>query len=229
MSNTIKKSLIIGIVIIGIASFFLSGLNEYFTLETLREQRDNWQQHYQNNPILFAGAFFLIYVLFTSLNIPAAALLTVAGGALFGFWVGVILVSFASTIGAVIAFLGTRYLFRDGIEKKFSKQLASINKGVETDGALYVFGLRLVPIFPFFLVNMLLALTKIKTFTFYLASQIGMFFGTAVFVNAGKQLSEVDSLGDILTPTMLASFALLGVFPIIAKYFLNFIQSRRAS
>ncbi len=229
MSDTVKKLTIVAFVIVAIAAFFMSGLHEFFTLENLRDQRENWQQKFQENPILFGGAFFLVYVIFTSLNIPAAALLTVAAGALFGFWIGLIIVSFASTLGATISFLATRYLLRDGIEKKFSKQLEKINQGVEKDGALYVFGLRLVPIFPFFLVNMLLALTKIKTSTFYYASQIGMFFGTAIFVNAGKQLGEISSLSDILSPMMIASFVLLGVFPIVAKYILNFLQSRKAS
>ena len=168
--------------------------------------------------------YFLIYVAATALALPAAAILTLAAGAIFGFWWGLVLVSFASTIGATCAFLLTRYLFHDAVESKFGDRLATINKGIETEGAFYVFGLRLVPLFPFFMVNSVLALTKLKTFTFYWASQLGMLAGTAVYVNAGTQLAEISSTSDILSPKLLLSFALLGVFPIIAKWDLSFLR-----
>ena len=156
--------------------------------------------------------------------LPAAALLTVAAGAILGFWNGLFIVSFASSIGATIAFLLTRYLFHDAIEAKFGDRLMAINNGIKREGAFYVFGLRLVPLFPFVVVNSVLGLTKLKTWTSYWSSQIGMLAGTAVFVNAGTQLAEVESLGDILTLKFALSFALLGVFPILAKKLLNFIR-----
>ena len=168
--------------------------------------------------------FFLVYVAFAALALPAATILTLAGGAIFGFWTGLIVVSFASTIGATIAFLLTRYLFHEAIESKFGDRLQAINAGIEREGAFYVFGLRLVPLFPFVVVNSVLALTKLKTITFYWASQIGMIAGTAVYVNAGTQIAQLDSLAGIAEPKILLSFALLGVFPIIAKYALSWLK-----
>jgi len=163
-------------------------------------------------------------VLVAAFSLPAAGLLTVASGAILGFWNGVFVVSFASTIGATGAFLMARYLFYDAIQAKFGDRLTAINNGIQREGAFYVFGLRLVPLFPFFVVNVVLGLTKIKTWTFYWASQIGMLAGSAVYVNAGTQLANIDSLGDIASPKLIASFVLLGVFPILAKYLLNFLK-----
>jgi len=174
--------------------------------------------------VLIAAIFFIVYVLVAAFNLPAAGLLTVAAGAILGFWNGVFVVSFASTLGATGAFLMTRYLFHDAIQSKFGDRLETINAGIKREGAFYVFGLRLVPLFPFFVVNSVLGLTKLKTWTFYWASQIGMLAGTAVYVNAGTQLADISSLGDIASPKLLGSFALLGVFPILAKYLLNFLK-----
>lgn len=220
-----KISIII-VVALSILAFFIFDLNQLFTLENLQTQKDEWQTRYDTNPLLFIISFFIIYVLATSLALPAASLLTVAAGAFFGFWLGLSLVSFASSIGATLAFLITRYLLRDNIEKKFNNQLAKINTGIEEDGWLYVFGLRLVPLFPFFVVNALLALTKIKTFTYYIASQMGMLAGTAVYVNAGKQLSTIQSLGDIISFNIIISFILLALFPFIAKYIMKAIRKK---
>lgn len=222
-----KKIIIALIAVAAVAAFFIFDLNTLFTLENLKAQQSAWQVRYEENPLLFIVGFFVIYVLAASLALPAAGLLTVAGGAFFGFWLGLLLVSFASSIGATFAFLITRYLLRDSIEKKFGKNLEKINTGIEKDGWLYVFGLRLVPLFPFFAVNSLLALTKIKTLTFYIASQLGMLAGTAVFVNAGKQLSTINSLGDILSFNIIISFVLLGCFPFIAKFLMNFINKNK--
>lgn len=219
-----KKISIAIIAAAAIAAFFVFDLNELFTLENLQSQKDIWLARYDANPFLFIIGFFIIYVLATSLALPAAGLLTVAAGAFFGFWLGLLLVSFASSIGATFAFLITRYLLRDSIEKKFGNHLAKINAGIEKDGWLYVFGLRLVPLFPFFVVNALLALTKIKTLTYYIASQLGMLAGTAVFVNAGKQLSTIESLGDIISFNIIISFVLLAIFPFIAKYLMAFLN-----
>jgi uncharacterized membrane protein YdjX (TVP38/TMEM64 family) len=222
-----KTKLILAAVILAvIAAFFIFDLGQYFSLEYLKSQKDSLNLLYTENPILISLIFFVIYVLVAAFNLPAALPLTVAAGAILGFWNGLLVVSFASSIGATAAFLMTRYLFNEAIQSKFGDRLKTINAGIEREGAFYVFGLRLVPLFPFFVVNSVLGLTKLKTWTFYWASQIGMLAGTAVFVNAGTQLAEISSLGDIASPALLGSFALLGVFPILAKYTLNFLKKK---
>ena len=218
------KILLVAVILAVIAAFFVFDLGQYLNLEYLKSQKDSLNELYTNNPVLISLIFFIVYVLVAAFNLPAAGLLTVASGAILGFWNGVFVVSFASTIGATIAFLMTRYLFHDAIQSKFGERLKTINDGIEKEGAFYVFGLRLVPLFPFFVVNSVLGLTKLKTWTFYWASQIGMLAGTAVYVNAGTQLADISSLGDIASPKLLLSFALLGVFPIIAKTALKFLK-----
>ena len=223
-----KTKIIIAVIFVAlIAAFFIFDLGQYFSLDYLKEQKDALNQFYSENPLLMLAVFFLIYVAVAALALPAATLLTVAGGALFGFWTGTIVVSFASSIGATIAFLLTRYLFHDAIQAKFGDRLKAINDGIEREGAFYVFGLRLVPLFPFVVVNSVLGLTKLKTITFYWASQLGMLAGTAVYVNAGTQLAEINSLGDIASPKLILSFVLLGLFPIIAKKIMNFLQRNK--
>ena len=222
-----KTKIILAVVVLSlIAAFFIFDLKDYLSLEYLKQQKEALNQLYQNKPFLLIGAFFLVYVAMAALALPAATLLTVAAGAIFGVVTGTIIVSFASSIGATIAFLLTRYLFHDSIQAKFGDRLEAINTGIEREGAFYVFGLRLVPLFPFVVVNSVLGLTKLKTWTFYWSSQIGMLAGTIVYVNAGTQLANINSLGDIANPKLLISFALLGLFPIIAKYALNFLKSR---
>jgi uncharacterized membrane protein YdjX (TVP38/TMEM64 family) len=218
------KLILVAIIATVIAAFFIFDLSQYLSLEYLKSQKDSLNALYRQDPLLISAIFFTVYVIVTAFNLPAAALLTVAAGAILGFWNGLFVVSFASSIGATIAFLMTRYLFHDAIQSKFGDRLQTINSGIEREGAFYVFGLRLVPLFPFFVVNSVLGLTKLKTWTFYWASQIGMLAGTAVFVNAGTQLADISSLGDIASPKLLGSFALLGVFPIMAKYLLQFLK-----
>lgn len=220
-----KKLLLVIVIVCLVGAFFYFGLHNLFSLEYLQERKTDWLAQYQQHPLLFLAGFFAVYVLVTSLALPAAAVLTLAAGALFGFFTGLIVVSFASTIGATIAFLITRYLLRDSVQNKFGDSLQKINDGVEREGWLYVFSMRLVPLFPFFAVNSLLALTPIKTQTFYWASQLGMLAGTAVFVNAGTQLSSITSINDIFSANIWISFLLLAAFPFIAKYVLKFIQS----
>lgn len=224
-----NPKIILAVVVIAlIAAFFAFDLQQYFSLEYLKQQQGALNDLYSDKPLLVAGAYFIVYVVFAALALPAALILTLAGGAIFGFWTGFILVSFASSIGATIAFILTRYLFHDSIEAKFGDRLKAMNTGIEKEGAFYVFGMRLVPLFPFVMVNSLLALTKLKTWTFYWASQIGMLAGTAVYVNAGTQIAKIDSLAGIAEPKLLLSFALLGIFPIIAKTILNVLKSRKA-
>ncbi|MGB6823929.1 FAD-dependent oxidoreductase [Psychrobacter sp.] len=178
-------------------------------------------------PLLIIGGFFLLYVVVTALSLPGAAILTLAAGALFGLVQGLLVASFASSIGATIAFLASRYLLRDTIKQRFPERLAAIDAGVEKEGGFYLFTLRLVPIFPFFLINLLMGVTSIKTWTYYWVSQIGMLAGTFVFVNAGTQLAQIDSLSGILSFNLIVSFALLGFFPLIAKGVLNMFKKRR--
>jgi uncharacterized membrane protein YdjX (TVP38/TMEM64 family) len=176
------------------------------------------------NFVFAAATYFFAYIAITAFSIPGAAVVTLLGAALFGFWTSLLLVSFASTIGATIAFLSSRYLLREWVQGKFGNKLGAINEGVEKDGSFYLFSLRLIPVFPFFLINLLMGLTPMTIARFYLTSQVGMLPGTAVYLNAGTQLATIDSLSGIVSPTVLASFALLGLFPIIAKWVMSKIR-----
>lgn len=221
------KLILVAVVAVLILSFFVFDLGQYLSFDYLKSQKEALNQFYLDKPVLVIAVFFLVYVTMAALALPAATILTLAGGAIFGFTTGFIVVSFASSIGATIAFLLTRYLFHDAIQTKFGDRLTALNTGIEKEGAFYVFGLRLVPLFPFVVVNSVLALTKLKTWTFYWSSQIGMLAGTAVYVNAGTELASINSLSDIANPKLLISFALLGVFPIIAKYALAFLKRNK--
>lgn len=223
----LKKSIILIIVAALIASFFYFDLNTYLTLEGLKSSIEDFRQWRDASPVLVLGGFFLIYVATTALSLPGATILTLAAGALFGLFEGLLLASFASSIGATLAFLVSRYILRNTIKQKFPERLASIDKGVEREGAFYLFTLRLVPLFPFFLINLLMGLTAIKSWTFYWVSQIGMLAGTFVYVNAGTQLSQLESLQGILSFDLILSFALLGIFPLIAKNIVNIVKKRR--
>ena len=222
-----KKLLILAILAAFAGAFFMLDLHHWLTLEGLKSglgQFDQWRSQF---PLLMAGGFFLLYVVVTALSLPGAAVMTVAAGALFDLLQGTLLVSFASTIGATLAFLVSRYLLRDAVQQRFGSRLAAINRGIERDGAFYLFTLRLVPAFPFFLINLLMGLTPIKAWTFYWVSQIGMLAGTLVYVNAGTQIAQLESLSGILSPDLLISFALLGLFPLLAKKVTGLIQRRR--
>ncbi len=221
-----KIVLIIGaIVVLILASVFDVG--SLLTLENIKAQQAKIDGLYNANPLLVAGSFFLIYVAVAALSIPGAVFLTLLSGAIFGLFKGLLIASFASTIGATLAFLASRYLLRNTVESKFGDKLYMINNSVEKEGAFYLFTMRLVPIFPFFLVNLVMGLTKIKTGVFYLVSQIGMLAGTFVFVNAGTQLAGINSVNEILSPKLLLSFALLGIFPIVAKKIVDFVKARK--
>lgn len=223
-----KKLLIIGVVLAIAVAFFALGLDKYLTLEGLKDSLSEFESWKNQSFIQVLVGFFVVYVVVAALSLPGAAVMTLAAGALFGLGYGVLVVSFASSLGATLAFLVSRYLLRDSIEKKFSTKMQQINAGVEKDGAFYLFTLRLVPIFPFFLINLVMGLTSLKTITFYWVSQIGMLAGTFVYVNAGTQLSQITDLGSIVSPSLLFSFVLLGVFPLIAKKIVGVIQARRA-
>ena len=211
-----------------IGLFFAFDLQRFLTPEFFSTQREAIATFQAQNPWLTALAFFVIYILVTGASLPGAAILTLIAGALFGLVQGVILVSFASTLGATLAFTIARYLFRDAVRSKFGQQLGAIDRGVEKDGAFYLFAMRLVPAVPFFVINLAMALTPLSTWRFYWVSQLGMIFGTVVFVNAGAELGQVASVGDILSPTLWISFALLGLAPLIAKKILDAIRARKA-
>jgi uncharacterized membrane protein YdjX (TVP38/TMEM64 family) len=207
--------------------FFVYDLHQYMTLDTLKSKQQAFEQYYAANRGLTSIAYMGAYVLVTALSLPGAAVMTLAGGALFGLWAGFVMVSFASTIGATLAFLAARFILRDYIQGKFGDKLIAINEGIAKDGAFYLFTLRLVPVFPFFIINLVMGLTPIRTATFYVVSQIGMLAGTLVYVNAGTQIAKIDSMGGILSPGLLVSFALLGVFPIAAKKVVEALKKKR--
>ncbi|TAK60174.1 bifunctional TVP38/TMEM64 family protein/FAD-dependent oxidoreductase [Methylobacter sp.] len=210
-----------------IASFFIFDLQDYLTLETLKAQQAAIQTYRSDHPGLSVAIYMLIYIAVTGLSLPGAALLTLAGGAVFGLFWGTLIVSFASTIGATLAFLSARFLFRDQVKARFGDRLNVINKGVDKDGALYLFTLRLVPIFPFFVINLVTGLTNLNTKTFYWVSQVGMLAGTVVYVNAGTQLGKLESLSGILSPGLIGSFALLGIFPLLASKVVEAIKANK--
>jgi uncharacterized membrane protein YdjX (TVP38/TMEM64 family) len=218
------------IVILGlIISFFIFDLGQYFSLAFLKARQTDIDNYYLSNPLETTLIFFSVYVLFTGLSLPAAGILTLAGGAIFGVWLGTILVSFASVIGATLSFLASRFLFRDFIQSRFADKLKVINQGIEKDGAFYLFTMRLVPVFPFFIINLVMGLTPIRTLTFAFVSQVGMLAATIVFVNAGTQLAKIETPADILSPQLIASFVLLGLFPLAAKKLIELVRSRRSS
>ena len=223
-----KKALILA-VIVGLVTFYLVfDLGQYLNLEYFSLQQEKIMAYRDSFPIRTAAIYFVLYILVTGLSLPGAAIATLIGGAVFGLLWGTVLVSFASVIGASIAFLISRHILRDTVQNRYGERLHTINRGIEKDGAVYLFTLRMVPIFPFFIINLLMGLTPMRLATYFVISQIGMLPATAVYVNAGTQLAKIDSLGSILSPTLIASFALLGIFPLIAKLIINSIKARKA-
>ena len=223
-----KKLIILGLFVSIIASFLVFDLGQYFTLDFIKSQQTSLQEFYQQNTALTILGFLGIYIVVTGASLPGAAIMTLAGGAIFGLFTGVIIVSFASSIGATLAFLVSRYLLRDSVQKKFDNNLKSINQGIDKDGAFYLFALRLVPAFPFFVINMVMGLTRLKTFTFYWASQLGMLAGTIVYVNAGTQLAQIESASGILSLDLILSFVLLATLPFIGRKVVSIIKSNKA-
>ena len=223
-----KKTGLAGVILAIIILFFYLDLGQYLTIDYIKAQQQQIDQFYSENRVLTIIGFFLIYILVTGASLPGAAILTLAGGAIFGLLTGLIIISFASSIGASMAFLVSRYLFRDTFQQRFSTSLKSINEGITRDGAFYLFALRLVPAFPFFVINLVMGLTPIKLKTFYWVSQVGMLAGTFVYVNAGTQLAQIDSASGILSPTLLISFVLLGLLPLIGKKIVVVLNARKA-
>ena len=210
-----------------IAAFVLLDLKQYFDLAYLKSQQAAIEDFYGTSPLLAASGFVLIYVAVTGLSLPGATIMTLAAGAIFGVLWGTVIVSFASSLGATLAFVASRYVLRDSMQARFGDKLKAINAGIEKDGAFYLFTLRLVPAFPFFVINLVMGLTPIKTRTFYWVSQLGMLAGTIVYVNAGTQIAKIESASGILSPTLFASFTLLGVFPLIARKIVDLVKARK--
>jgi pyruvate/2-oxoglutarate dehydrogenase complex dihydrolipoamide dehydrogenase (E3) component/uncharacterized membrane protein YdjX (TVP38/TMEM64 family) len=222
-----KKLLLLAGLILLVIGFFALDLGRFFSLDYAKAARGDFAALYQSRPALVLGVFFAVYVAVTALSLPGAAIMTLLGGAVFGLWVGTLVVSFASSLGATLAMLVSRYVLRDSVKAKFGARLADVDRGIERDGAFYLFTLRLVPVFPFFVINLLMGLTAMKAATFYWVSQLGMLAGTLVYVNAGTQLAQISSLQGILSPGLIGSFVLLGLFPLVARKIVDAVQGRK--
>jgi len=230
MAAPSRRPVWLAFLALAIAAVFLYrhfGLGQLLTLEVLKSSRDSLEALVQTRPLYALASFFAVYVACAALSFPGATILTLAAGAMFGLWTGVLIVSFASSIGALLAFLAARNLLRGAVQSRFGKQLAPVNEGMQRDGAYYLLTLRLVPLFPYFMVNLLAGLTPIGAWRFYWVSQLGMLAGTAVYVNAGTRLAAIEEAADVLSPALLLSFVLLGVFPLIAQAVVHALQRRK--
>ncbi len=227
LSTSTKRILLIVAVLLTIAAFFYYDLGRFLTFDELKAQRQTLAGFVQANPLATMAVFFVVYVVAAALSIPGAGVMTIAGGAMFGLVIGSVLVSFASSIGALFAFFGARFLFRDMVKSKFGARLEPIEKGIEKDGALYLLTLRLVPAVPFFVINLLMGLTNIKSRTYYAVSQIGMLPGTLAYVYVGTQIASIDSASDIVSPGVLLAFAVMGLMPLILRKITQYLSARR--
>jgi uncharacterized membrane protein YdjX (TVP38/TMEM64 family) len=222
----VRKAIVIAIFLTAFAAFFLFDLDQLLTLEAIKQRAESLRAYQAEHPLLIAAGYFAIYVAVTALSVPGATILTLAGGALFGVVLGTIIVSFASTIGATLAFLSSRTVLRGWVEQRFGDRLQAIHDGIDRDGAFYLFSLRLVPLFPFFVINLLMGLTRFRTITFMWVSQIGMLLGTIVYVNAGTQLAKLNTLSGITSPALIGSFMALATLPWMAKWILRQLRKR---
>lgn len=225
---SLKKLLLLLVIVALFISAFAFDLTQYLSLDVLKEKQQQLNQLFVDYPFTVFAIYFVIYVAATALSLPGATILTLGAGAIFGLGWGLLLASFAASLGAFLAFLSARFILHDWVQEKFGERLTAINRGMERDGAFYLLSLRLVPLFPFFVINLVMGLTKIKARTFYWVSQLGMLLGTAVYVNAGTQLAQISSLGDVVSADLIGAFVLLGIFPLIAKAVLVFLKRRKA-
>ncbi|TRN26133.1 TVP38/TMEM64 family protein [Vibrio furnissii] len=216
-----SKKLILGLILIAVIVALATTFGQYLTLDNAKAQQALLADYIDQHVVTAALIYFLSYVFITAFSIPGAAVVTLLGAALFGFWLSLLLVSFASTIGATLAFLSSRYLLKEWVQTRFGDKLHAVNQGMARDGAFYLLSLRLIPVFPFFLINLLMGLSPIALMRYYWVSQLGMLPGTAVYINAGTQLAQIDSLSGIISPAVLLSFALLGLFPLLMKWVMN--------
>lgn len=228
-SETIKRMVVVGAGVVAVALFFYLDLGQYLTLEYIKASQARFQQLYADETVMVVAVYMAIYITVTALSLPGAVIMTLAGGALFGVVAGSLIVSFASTIGATIACFVARFILRDWVQGRFGDRLAAINRGMADEGGFYLFSLRLVPIFPFFVINLVMGMTRLTLWRFYWISQLGMLPGTIVYVNAGKELGKIESLGGILSPGLLVSFIILGLFPITVKKILAALKRTRTA
>lgn len=228
-NSTYKKVAILGVLLLIVGLFFYFDLGRFLSLDYLKQSQARFQHLYEQHRFAVLGAYMLIYVIVTALSLPGAAVMTLAGGGLFGLVTGTVAVSFASTIGATCACLASRFFLRDWVQNKFGPKLKTINEGIEQEGAFYLFSLRLIPVFPFFIINLLMGLTAMPVRTYFWVSQLGMLPATIVYVNAGNELAKINSLAGILSPSLIASFAVLGLFPLTVKKLMGRYRRSRAS
>ncbi|MDZ7841942.1 MAG: FAD-dependent oxidoreductase [Gammaproteobacteria bacterium] len=221
------RLLVVSVIVVLVAAFFFLDVGQYLNMETLKARQDEIDAYYRDNPARTIAIYFIAYVVMAALSLPGAVWITLAGGAIFGLWTGTLIISFASTIGATLAFLVARFLLYDWVQNRFGRSLRAVNEGVRRDGAFYLFTLRMVPLFPFWVINLVMALTPIKTWVFYLVSQVGMLAGTLVYVNAGAQIAQIRSLDGVLSPSLLISLSLLGVFPLAARRIIDVINRKK--
>jgi uncharacterized membrane protein YdjX (TVP38/TMEM64 family) len=225
--KTVKKIAIAFVIILFLIAFQVFDLGQYLTLSYIKESQAKFEALYAEHPAMVIVSYMILYILATSFSLPGAAILTLAGGALFGLLTGTVIVSFASTIGATIACFFSRFLLRDWIQGKFADRIQKVNEGTAKEGAFYLFTLRLLPVFPFWMINILMGLTTMPLFKFYWVSQLGMLPGTLVYVNAGKELAQIDSPGGILSPGLLLSFVLIGIFPLTVKKLIGWYRAKK--
>ncbi len=223
---TAGRLALLALIAAAVGAFFALELDRFLTLEALKDRQEALLVFYEANRALAIAAYALVYVAAAALSVPGAALLNMAGGALFGFWIGLVAASFASSVGALLAMLVARFLLRDLVQARFGARLATVNAGMQRDGAFYLFALRLLPIFPYFMINAVMGLTQIRALTYYWVSQLGMLAATAAYVNLGTQLAQVESLAGALSLELIASFALLGVLPLAARKAVEVLRAR---
>ena len=225
--SILKKGAVVAVIAGIVLVFWWFGLGRYLTLAYLKASQERFSTLYMQHRVAVIAAYMTAYIAVTSLSLPGAAVMTIAGGALFGLLTGTVVVSFASSVGATLAFLAARFLLREWVQRKFGDKIRKVNDGIEREGAFYLFTLRLIPVFPFWLINLVMGLTRMRTATFYWVSQVGMLPGTIVYVNAGKEIAKIDSLSGILSPGLIISFVMLGLFPLIVKKSLGWYMKRR--
>jgi uncharacterized membrane protein YdjX (TVP38/TMEM64 family) len=226
--STIAKRIAVVAVVAGvIVAFKVLGLGQYFTLSYVKASQEKFVSLYAEHRLPVIASYMTVYILVTALSLPGAAVMTLAGGALFGLLTGTIMVSFASTAGATLACAVSRFMLRDWVQSRFGEKLKVINEGFEKEGAFYLFTLRLIPLFPFFVINLVMGLTKMPLAKYYWVSQLGMLPATVVYVNAGTELAKIESLSGILSPRLLISFALLGIFPLMAKKVIQYYRGHK--
>jgi uncharacterized membrane protein YdjX (TVP38/TMEM64 family) len=225
--KTVRKLIIVAVIVAVVALFLIFHLGDYLTLSSIKGSQQRLAAWYGDHPMAVISGYMLIYIAVTALSLPGAAVMTLAGGALFGLGAGTLIVSFASTIGATLACFVSRFILRDWVEGKFGDKLSVINEGIAREGAFYLFTLRLIPVFPFFVINLVMGLTRMSLRTFYWVSQLGMLAGTIVYVNAGKELGKIESVRGILSPGLIMSFILLGIFPLATKKLLAAYRAKK--